>query len=146
LLWRTIYPFTVLLTVLGITIAYQLAGFGPGPIFISLVIAFLTAASRGRRWHTYPLARGEHPPPAVASGAIAAWLLVLVAMAEGIRQRRSVIKARAQRQPAIDREARAEQERHATQARLSIARELHDVLAHGLSNDQRAVLRRTRTA
>ena len=31
------------------------------------------------------------------------------------------------------REARLEQDRRATQARLSIARELHDVLAHSLS-------------
>ena len=39
------------------------------------------------------------------------------------------------------REARLEQDRRATQARLSIARELHDVLAHSLSmiNVQSAV-------
>ena len=41
--------------------------------------------------------------------------------------------ARRQRQAAQAREARSEQERRATQARLSIARELHDVLAHSLS-------------
>jgi signal transduction histidine kinase len=58
---------------------------------------------------------------------------VLVAVAEGIRQRSAVVDARRQRKAAVAREARAEQERRATDARLSIARELHDVLAHSLS-------------
>ena len=56
-----------------------------------------------------------------------------LAAAEGLRQRRAVIDARRQRKAAMAREARSEQERRATQARLSIARELHDVLAHSLS-------------
>ena len=146
LLLRTVYPYAVLLTVLAITIAYQVAGFGYGPIFVSLIVAFLTAAV-GPRWRTYPLPvlgwvavvwlapllRGQDPPPTVAIGAIAAWLLVLIAIAEGIRQRRAVLIARRQRKAAMAREARSEQERRATQARLSIARELHDVLAHSLS-------------
>jgi signal transduction histidine kinase len=147
LLLRTRYPYTVLLTVLAVTVAYQWAGFGYGPIFVSLVVAFLTAASVGPRWRTYllpvlgwvvivwlvPWTRGDDPPPAAVSTGIAAWLLVLVAVAEGIRQRRSVVEARRQRQAAIAREAESEQERRATQARLAIARELHDVLAHSLS-------------
>ena len=50
----------------------------------------------------------------MVSTGIAAWLLVLVAIAEGIRQRRAVVDARRQRKAAM-------------------ARELHDVLAHSLS-------------
>jgi len=147
LLLRTLYPYAVLLAVLAITLAYQAAGFGPGPVFVSLIVAFLTAGTIGSRWRTYPLPalgwaavvwlipllRGEAGPPAVASTGIAAWLLVLVAVTEGIRQRRAVLDARRQRKAAMDREAHSEQERQATQARLSIARELHDVLAHSLS-------------
>jgi signal transduction histidine kinase len=147
LLLRTVYPYVVLLSVLAITVAYLAAGFRFGPIFVSLIVAFLAAASVGPRWRSYPLPllgwaavvwvipllRGEDPPPTVAIGAIAAWLLVLVAAAEGIRQRRAVIDARRQRKAAMAREAQADQERQATQARLSIARELHDVLAHSLS-------------
>jgi signal transduction histidine kinase len=147
LLLRTIYPYTVLLTVIAITMVYLVAGFRVGPVFASLIVAFLSAATVGPRWRTYPLPllgwaavvwlipllRGEDPPPSVAIGAIAAWLIVLVAVAEGIRQRRAVTDARRQRKAAMAREAQSEQERRATQARLSIARELHDVLAHSLS-------------
>jgi signal transduction histidine kinase len=147
LLLRTVYPYTVLLIVIAVTGVYLGAGFRFGPVFASLIVAFLTAAVVGPRWRTYPLPllgwgaavwlipllRGEDPPPAIAVGAIAAWLIVLVAVAEGIRQRSAVVDARRQRKAAVAREARAEQERRATDARLSIARELHDVLAHSLS-------------
>jgi len=147
LLVRTVYPYAVLLTVLAITVVYTSAGFGYGSIFVSLIVAFLTAAARGSRWLTYPLPllgwvavvwlvpliRGEDPPPAVVSTGIAAWLLVLLAGAEGIRQRQAVLDARRQRKAAMDSQTRLEQERQATEARLSIARELHDVLAHSLS-------------
>jgi signal transduction histidine kinase len=147
LLLRMVYPYAVLLTVLAITVVYKSVGFGYGPIFVSLVVAFLTAAAVTSRWWTYPLPvlgwvavvwlipliRGEDLPPTVVSTGVAAWLLVLLAAAEGIRQRRAVVDARRQRKAAMAREARLEDERRATQARLSIARELHDVLAHSLS-------------
>lgn len=147
LLLRRMYPYVVLLTVLAITAVYLSSGFAFRPIFVSLIVAFLTAAVVGSRWWTYPLPvlgwvsvvwlvpliRGADPPPTLVSTGIAAWLLVLLAAAEGIRQRRAVLDARRQRRAAMAREARSEHERLATQARLSIARELHDVLAHSLS-------------
>ena len=52
---RTLYPYAVLLTVVAITVVYLSAGFGFRPIFVSLIVAFLTAAPVGSRWRTYPL-------------------------------------------------------------------------------------------
>lgn len=141
LLARRRFPVSVLLAVLAVTVAYLHAGFRPGPVLLAPVIAFVTAASTGPRWRTYPLPLigwalvvWLHSPPADAAGAIAAWLLVLLAVAEGLRQRRSTLEARRQRAAAVQREV-------ASQERLAIARELHDVLAHSLSviNVQSAV-------
>ncbi len=118
LLARRLHPYAVLLIVLAVTIVYPLAGFGFGPIFLSLVVAFLAAATQGSRWLTYPLPflgwaavmwgvpwlRGENPPPSIAVTATAAWLLVLVGVAEAIRQRRVALEARRQRRASIARE------------------------------------------
>ena len=153
LLLRRTHPRTVFLAVLAVTAGYLLAGYGYGPIFISLVFAFLTAASRGSRWYTYPLVPLGYllmvwPVPALRGHdtggwpvvGIMAWLFVLIGIAEGIRQRRSVLIARRQRAEAARRNEdaerareQAEREQRAASERLAIARELHDVLAHSLS-------------
>ncbi|MBF5000276.1 sensor histidine kinase [Nocardia sp. BSTN01] len=150
---RAKYPRAVFVGVLAVTVVYLLVGYGYGPVFVSLVIAFLTAASRGSRWSTYPLvplgyllmvwpvpALRGHGPGGWPAAGILAWLVVLIAIAEGIRQRRSALIARRQRAEAArrNREAErgrelAEREQRAASERLAIARELHDVLAHSLS-------------
>ncbi|WP_280335567.1 sensor histidine kinase [Nocardia wallacei] len=150
---RRIHPAAVFLGVLAVTATYLLVGYGYGPIFLSLVIAFLTAASRGSRWRTYPFVpvgyllmvwpvpvlRGHSADSWRAVGLLA-WLSVLIAVAEGLRQRRAVLVARRQRAEAARANEEAERarelarrEQRATEERLAIARELHDVLAHSLS-------------
>ncbi|WP_225858149.1 sensor histidine kinase [Rhodococcus wratislaviensis] len=147
LLVRRRLPVTVLLVVLAVTVLYVARGYGYGPVFLSLVVAFLSAATAGSRWRTYPIlavgyvlivfavpaVSAAEAPSLLALTGIAAWLLVLLAVAEIIRQRRGTLDARRQRAEAAQRSTLDEQRRRASEERLAIARELHDVLAHSLS-------------
>lgn len=147
LLARRYRPYPVLLGTLAATVAYVLLGYGWGPIFVSLIVAFLYAGTTRSRWHTYPLLPvgylamvwpvpaliSRNPPNVWAATGIAAWLVVLVAITEGIRQRRAVVEARRRQAEAARHDEEAQRLRRASEERLAIARELHDVLGHSLS-------------
>ncbi|GAM46910.1 sensor histidine kinase [Nocardia seriolae] len=160
LVLRHRYPLQVFYGTLAAASAYLLAGYGYGPIFVSLVVAFMTAAIIGSRWYTYPFVAVGYlllvwPVPgwrgyetsAWQEFGLLAWLFVLAAGAEGIRQRAAAVTARRQRAESARRSEQAQREREqaqralesaereqrVTEERLAIARELHDVLAHSLS-------------
>jgi signal transduction histidine kinase len=140
LIGRRRYPVVVLWSVLAITLGYFLLDYPRGPIFVSLVIAFVTTVMAGRRiaaltslivgytsllW--LPAALGTGPPPSWGRAlGVGAWVIVLFTVAE---------VARGRREHAIE-VARAREEetrRRASEERMRIARELHDVLAHNIS-------------
>ncbi len=137
---RRRYPATVLVIAFTTTLAYSVTGYPKGPIFFALIVAFVNAVMGGRRllawcsiaagyasflWLGALLGR-ESPPTLAQAGGLAAWLLVLATVAE-------VARARWERRAEMARTREEESRRRASEERLRIARELHDVLAHNIS-------------
>jgi signal transduction histidine kinase len=139
LIWRERYPVTVLWSVIAVTLIYLLIGYPFGPFVLSVILALYTAVVGGHRlaaWLAGAALYGGHfaldfilngsQPSLGQAGGVAAWLLVVLAASEVARYRReSVIEARQIREE--------ESRRRASEERLGIARELHDVLAHNIS-------------
>jgi signal transduction histidine kinase len=137
---RRRFPVAVLVAVFGSVLAYHVIGFANGPIWLTLILAYVTAVLRGHRlaagvvavagfaifpWLDFLLRDGT-APSLFEFGALAAWLLVLLGAAEIVRIRRERVAE----------EARIREEetlRRASEERLRIARELHDALGHHLS-------------
>jgi signal transduction histidine kinase len=137
---RRRYPVLVLGFVLATTLGYSLLDYPRGPIFLALIVALVTAVMSGRRgaavtslvvgyfsflWLPYLV--GSEPSPTLGQAlGLAAWLLVLLAASEIARSRR-------ERALELAHTRAEEARRRASEERLRIARELHDVLAHNIS-------------
>jgi signal transduction histidine kinase len=133
-------PVLVLVGVLAATLLYDLREYPHGPIFLSLIVAFFTVVTMGRRtaavvmlavgyssfmWLGWAIGVSGAPSLGEMLG-VGAWLLVLLAVSEGVRTRR-------ERALEAWRSREEEARRRASEERLRIARELHDVLAHNIS-------------
>jgi len=140
LLARRRHPSLVLGVALVTTLAYLVIGYPRGPIFLGLIVALFNTVLLDRRlvaWVTLGvgfvtflwlpvLADREDPPSLAQVLGLGAWLLVLGTVAEVVRSRRANAAESAR--------SRAEQaRRRASEERLGMARELHDVLAHNIS-------------
>jgi signal transduction histidine kinase len=137
---RQRYPVGVLLASCSLTLAYSVSRGPRGPIYFALIAASVSAVVAGKRrvvigvlivgyvaFQWLPPLVGTHPgPSALAAFLVGAWLLVLWLGAEWIR-------GRALRLAALARSREEEARRLASDERLRIARELHDVLAHDIS-------------
>ncbi len=135
---RRRYPVEVLAVSLAATLA---AGkLGGGFIWLALCVAFLNAAIARKRaaalasvvigylsstWPPWLIGTRGHASAAAAAG-IAAWLVVLVAITE-------LLRIRGQRAAALRHSQEEELRRQASEDRMRIARDLHDVLAHNIS-------------
>jgi signal transduction histidine kinase len=140
LVWRRRQPVAVLGVAFATTLTYVVVGFPQGPIYFSLIVAFVTTVLSGHRrlawativvgwvsflWLGVVIGTRDTPSLAAALG-LASWLLVLATTTDIVRMRRER-SAEAARLRAEEQRVRASEER------LRIARELHDVVAHNLS-------------
>jgi signal transduction histidine kinase len=140
LLTRRRYPVIVLGVVLTVTVAYYALDYPYGPAFLSVALALAGAVLRGHRrlawvgagsaYVTLLLVQalpGGAPAPGLAQAAgIAAWVLVVLLASEGLR-------IRAERSAEAARSRAEHDRRRASEQRLQIARDLHDVLVHNIS-------------
>jgi signal transduction histidine kinase len=137
---RRRHPVIVMEVVFGATLLYFVIGYANGPIWLALIVAYVTAVVLGHRlaaaitavtgfvifpWLDYLLRDGRAPSVTGLAG-LAAWLLVLLGGAEIVRIRRERVAEAAQIRE-------GEALRRASEERLRIARELHDALGHHLS-------------
>ena len=139
-------PVAVVAGTSAVTTGYLLAGYPYGPVFLSLVVAVCAAVQSGHRraaWTALGACYLAHVLitfvlPGGWSGAsgprilwwqelgAAAWVLLVVAVAEILRFRRERIAAHQAYLAQTER-------RRADEERLRMARELHDILAHSIS-------------
>ncbi|MEU2828025.1 sensor histidine kinase [Streptomyces lavendulae] len=140
------YPVAVVYGVSAVALVYLGAGYPYGPVFISLAVACFAAVISGHRgaaWGAVALLwtgrllighwlyrwlppPGDGPAPWTQELGVTAWVLAMLAVFELVRVRREQWSRERSERAAAAR-------RRADEERLRIARELHDVLAHGIS-------------
>lgn len=140
LLVRRRWPVPALLGTVLVTCVYIVAGYAYGPPFLSAIIMLYTAINAGHRLVAWLTSAGFFAfiviymtwmapvasPGAFHNLAVGAMILVVLTISEVVR---------AQRERAAERRRVAEEEerRQASEERLTMAQELHDVLAHNIS-------------
>jgi signal transduction histidine kinase len=140
LLARRRFPATVWWVTVAAAIGFVTVEPRGGLPYLALIIAFVNAVLAGRRWAAITglvvsylgilwlpglVGTGPYPGAALALG-VAAWHLTLLSGSEWYRGRRQRAAALAQGEQEADR-------RRASEERLRMARDLHDVVAHSLA-------------
>jgi signal transduction histidine kinase len=138
---RDRWPLAAAVAAVGATDVYIGLGYPYGPIFVSVAVALFHAVRAGHRRGTWSLAaagyggfvvasfvdpRAGRGPSAAHLALVAGWLAVVLAVSEVVRIRRDQVAER-------ERAEHEEKQRRASEQRLTLAQELHDVLAHNIS-------------
>ncbi|GAA2592907.1 sensor histidine kinase [Actinomadura fulvescens] len=150
---RRRHPVIVLVVTMVVSVVYYPLGYPDGPLALVFVVALYTAAVECRLY--VPLsaaallnagfvvvnalrdADGDEDANMVMGARSVAgltfWLLLVIALGQYVRNRRDFAAAAERRALEAERSREQEARRRATEERLRLARELHDVLAHQIS-------------
>ncbi|MFI8404821.1 sensor histidine kinase [Streptomyces sp. NPDC085463] len=134
-------------TLLACAVYYPLSA-QDGPLMITFALALYTTAAEGRFAAAVALAAvtlvavgageirqqpGHRQIDDTSLAMLAGWLISLVAVGRAQRTRAAYLHEAEQRALAAEREQEARARQSATEERLRIAREVHDVLGHSIS-------------
>ncbi|MFE7867256.1 sensor histidine kinase [Streptomyces bacillaris] len=133
---------------LAVCVVYYPLSVYDGPLMVTFALALYTAAAEGRFTAAVALAvvtliavgfgearqhDGNRQIDDMSLFMLAGWLVSLVAVGRAQWTRAAYLREVEQRALAAEREQEARAEQSATEERLRIARELHDVLGHSVS-------------
>ncbi|GAA3079196.1 sensor histidine kinase [Streptomyces roseofulvus] len=145
---RRTWPVAVAVVTLLACVVYYPLSEQDGPLMIAFALALYTTAAEGRFAAAVALAAatllavglgevrqepGHRQIDEAALAMLAGWLISLVAVGRAQRTRIAYLHEVEQRALAAEREQEARARQSATEERLRIARELHDVLGHTVS-------------
>ncbi|MFF9196033.1 sensor histidine kinase [Streptomyces sp. NPDC014779] len=134
-------------TLLACAVYYPLSA-QDGPLLIAFAVALYTTAAEGRFAAAVALAAvallaaglgevrqqpGHRQIDDTSLAMMAGWLISLVAVGRAQRDRAAYLREVERRALAAEREQEARARQSATEERLRIARELHDILGHSVS-------------
>ena len=144
LAWRRRWPMGVVAIVSLVALTSFALGYPGGPPTIPLLVALYSVAAAGHRWWTVAVTlvfaggglvfRAVVETESLVSIALNSALFVLVSLlGDAVHSRRNLAAETRERLRLADVERKAETQRHLTEERLRIARELHDVMAHSVT-------------
>lgn len=138
LAFRIRRPVVMLPVTLAATFSYMLLGYAWGPIVLSLALSIILTAAAGLRWQAwfgagicaaavvlFSVLAGDEIGLVRASAGVA-WVAILVVIGEGFRWR-------GERMAEYRRRRAAAKQAERDEYRLTLARDIHDVVAHSLS-------------
>jgi signal transduction histidine kinase len=137
-------PVPVLVVTVVATMLYYLLGYPYGLAFLGLYVAFFTAVVTGHRLAAWVGAvvltanmwlswAARYPVEPSVLAWTAACLLIVLGAGEVVRLRRAYLDSLRQRAVEAERTRDEEGRRRASEERLHIARELHDLIGHNIS-------------
>ncbi|CAM5606338.1 sensor histidine kinase [Streptomyces narbonensis] len=148
LCFRRRQPVAVAVVTLLACVVYYPLSAQDGPLMIAFALALYTTAAEGRFAAAVALAAvtllavglgeirqqpGHRQIDDTSLAMLAGWLISLVAVGRAQRTRLAYLHEVEQRALAAEREQEARARQSATEERLRIARELHDILGHSVS-------------